>query len=330
MKTKKSGKQTSKEKNRMYDFLVLGGGGTGLAAAMYAARLGLKTLVLGHSEGTELPIGGVITTTHVVENYPGFTTISGPDLAKNIEKHTRSYDLVTIKSEGAVSIKKMKGCFIVKTDKSNYQTKTILFATGTKWRKLEVPGSKEFENKGISYCALCDGPLFKNKIVAVIGGSDSAAKDALLLTEYAKKVFIIYRGNEIHPEPINMERVKKNKKIEIINNTNVTEIKGSEFLKGVILDKPYKGKKELKIQGVFVAIGHIALSDPAKSLKVKLNKAGEIKINHMTSETNVSGVFAAGDVTDKQFKQLITGVADGCTAAYSAYEYITKNKVMVC
>lgn len=314
-------------KKNNYDFVVLGAGGTGLAAAMYAARLGLKTLVLGHTHGTEFPVGGVITTTDIVENYPGFMRISGPDLAKNIEEHARSYKLVTIKSERAVEIKKIKNSFHVKTDKSQYTAKTILFATGTKWRKLDVPGSKEFENKGISYCALCDAPLFRNKIVAVIGGSDSAAKDALLLSKYAKKVYMIYRGNEIHPEPINFDRIKTNKKIEVISNTNVREVKGKDFVKGVILDKSYKKGKELKLQGVFVSIGHIILSDLAKPLGVGLNKNGEIKINHMTSETSIPGIFAAGDVTDKQFKQLITGVADGCTAAYSAYEYITKRKL---
>ncbi|MEK6912622.1 MAG: FAD-dependent oxidoreductase [Nanoarchaeota archaeon] len=312
-------------KSTDYDFVILGAGGTGLASAMYAARLGLKTLVLGHSHGTELPVGGIITTTNLVENYPGFTKISGPDLAKKIEEHALSYDLVSIKGERATEIKKVKNHFNIKTSKAEYRAKTILFATGTRWKKLPdtVKGGKEFENMGISYCALCDAPLYKNKTVAVVGGSDTAAKDALLLAEYAKKVYIIYRGKEIHPEPINFERVKANKKIQVINNSNVTEVKGTDHVQGVILD----GKKSLTLDGIFVAIGHTAISDLAKTLGVQLNSKGEIKINHMTSETNVSGVFAAGDVTDKQFKQLITGVADGCTAAYSAYEHITKKTV---
>ncbi len=309
-----------------YDFIILGGGGSGLAAAMYAARLNLKTLLLGTTHGTEAPIGGVITTTNIVENYPGFKKLTGQELAKKIEEHTREYDLVTIKEEKAENVKKTKGGFGVKTNKGDYHGKTILFATGTKWRKLDIPGSKELENKGISYCAICDGPLFKNKTLAVIGGSDASAKDALLLAEYAKKVFIIYRGDQIHPEPVNMEKIEKNKKIEIINNTNLTEFKGDKMIQSIMLDKPYKGKKELELGGVFVAIGHVALSDLAKKIGVKTDKAGEIKINHMTSETNVDGVFAAGDVTDKQFKQLITGVADGCTAAHSAYEYVSKSK----
>jgi len=313
------------EKNN-YDFIVIGAGGAGLAASIYAARFKLKTLVLGHPHSTELSIGGVITTTHVVENYPGFIKISGKQLAKEIEDHARSYDLVEIKEEEVSRIKKSDKTFIVKTNKSEYSGKTILFATGTKLRKLpeSVKGSREFENKGISYCALCDGLLFKDKVVAVIGGSNSAAKNALLLSEYAKKIYIIYRGEKIRPEPINLGRIEKNKKIEIITKTNVKEVKGDEIVTGVVLDKPYKGEKELQVDGVFVATGHIVLSNLAKQLRVKLNKAGEIKINHMNSETNVPGVYAAGDATDKPFKQLITGVADGCTAAYSAYEYIKK------
>lgn len=313
-----------------FDFIILGGGGTGLAAAMYAARLGLKTLVLGHNYGTELPLGGVITTTHVVENYPGFKSISGPDLANKILEHTKEYDLVQMKTEKAISVKKSGKLFQVKTNKDLYTGKTILFATGTKWRKLPdtVKNSTTFENKGVSYCALCDGPLFRNKTVTVVGGSDSAAKDALLLAEYAKKIYIIYRGDEIHPEPINLERIKKNKKIEVINKTNVVSINGSDLVSSVTLDREYKGKKELETEGVFVAIGHIYLSELAKPLNVQLSKSGEIKINHKTSETNIPGVFAAGDVTDKPFKQLITGVADGCTAAYYAYEYITNSEVM--
>ncbi|MBI5803847.1 FAD-dependent oxidoreductase [Candidatus Pacearchaeota archaeon] len=318
-----------KQHFKEYDFIIIGAGVTGLAAAMYGARLGLKTLALGASHGSELPVGGVITTTNVVENYPGFIRLTGTELAEHLEKHAKDYDLVEIKEEKVNSIEKTKQGFKVKTEKNEFSGKTILFATGTKWRKLpeEIKGSREFEGRGINFCALCDAPLFKNKIVAVIGGSDSAAKDSLLLAEHAKKVYIIYRGEQIHPEPINLSRVKANKKIEIINNTNLKEIKGDKFVKSLILDKPHNGKNELTLDGIFVAIGHIILSDLAKPLGVKLNKAGEIIIDHKTSETNVGGVYAAGDVADKPFKQAITGVAEGCTAAYSAYEYITSQRI---
>jgi thioredoxin reductase (NADPH) len=310
-----------------YDFAVIGAGGTGLAAAMYAARLKLKTVVFGHSHGTELPIGGVITTTKVVENYPGFKITSGLYLSKQIADHAKSYGLVTVKEEKVEEIKRDKKCFKIKTSKGDYGAKTILFATGTKWRKLEVPGSKELEGRGISYCALCDGPLYKEKIVAVVGGGDTAAIDALIAAEHAKKVYLIYRGDKLRAEPINLEKINKNKKIEIINNTNILEVKGERFLKSIVLDKPYRGHKELLLEGLYVSIGHIAISDLAKPLGVKLNGKSEIVIDHKTSETNVPGIYAAGDVTDKPFKQLITGVADGCTAAYSAYEYITEEKL---
>ena len=307
-----------------YDLIVIGAGGAGLAGGMYAARLGLKTLILGKTSGFELPVGGVITTTDIVENYPGFTKISGFELAKKLEEHTRSYDLATIKKEEAIEVKKGKGNFLVKTKKGDYSGKTILFSTGTQWKKLGIPGSFEFERKGVNYCALCDAPLYKDKIVAVVGGSDAAAKDALVLAKHAKKVYIIYRGEAIHPERINLQRIKDSKNIEVINKTNLTEIFGKERVEEVDLDKPYKGKKKLKLDGVFVAIGHDILSGLAEKIGVKLNEKKEIIINHKTSETNVPGVYAAGDVTDKQFKQLITGVADACTAAYSAYEFLGK------
>ena len=313
-----------------YDLIIIGGGGVGLASAMYAGRLNLKVLVLGHSHGSELPIGGVITTTNMVENYPGFSQISGVNLAKKIEEHARNYPEVKIKTEKAEEIKKLKTCFKVITKKSEYNAKALIFATGTKWRKLDVPGSGEFERRGVNYCALCDAPLYKDKIVAVIGGSDTAAKDALILAEHAKKVYIIYRGEKIHPEPDILDRINKNKKIEIINNTNIKEVKGEGVVNEVILDKKYKGSNSLKLDAVFVAIGHIFLSDLAKSIGVRTNEKGEIIIDHKNSKTNLKGVFAAGDVTDKPFKQLIIGVADGCTAAYSAYEYITKESVESC
>ncbi|MEK6918329.1 MAG: FAD-dependent oxidoreductase [Nanoarchaeota archaeon] len=312
-----------------YDFAIIGAGGTGLAAAMYSARLGLKTIVFGSTHGSEAAIGGVITTTNSVENYPGFKNISGFDLAKKMEEHAKSYDLVTIKNEKVLEIKKKGDLFILKTNKAERTSKVLLFATGTKWKKLDVKGSKEFEGRGVNYCALCDGPLYKGKTVAVVGGGDSAAKDALILGEHAKKVYIIYRGENIKPEPINFQKIKANKKIEIILKTNITEIKGNgSGVSEVILDKSLNGKNKLEVEGVFVAIGHEVLSDLADKLGVKLNNRKEIVINHATSETNIPGVFAAGDVTDKHFKQLITGVADGCTASYSAYEFIKKENLM--
>lgn len=309
-----------------YDLVVIGAGVSGMAATMYGARLGLKTLCLGTSFGTELPIGGVITTTNIVENYPGFKKLTGEELADKIKAHAEEYEQAEIKKEKVVEVIKNGKNFLVKTAKADYLTKTVLFATGTKWKKLEVKGSNEFENKGIAYCALCDAPLYKNKVVAVVGGGDSAAKDAMVLAEHAKKVYIIAR-NKLRPEPINLKRVSSNKKIEIIEDCSVIEIKGDKKLSSVILSREHSGKKELELDGLFVAIGHVALSEIAEKLGVELNEKGEILINHKTSETNLKGVYAAGDVTDKPFKQAIIGVAEGCTAAWAAYELISKERV---
>lgn len=718
MTKKNEGRESGKNEN--YDFIIIGAGVAGLAAAMYGARLGMKTLCLGATHGSELPIGGVITTTNLVENYPGFIKISGPELAEKIKAHAESYELATIKEEKVEHVIKKEKEFAVISDKNKYLTKAILFATGTKWRALDVPGSKEFENKGIAYCALCqppeeeiiansnileigkvtpmtkvlthegnyqniggfarrkyegklisitprffteavnltpehpvlslnvikgvganyyrdfkikdvewkeaqhltkedcvlypliketqdvetirlsdylelrkynnnviphkqthtakilkdeiivnndlmrlfgyylaegstvkheirfyfnknekkyiddvadiikksfgvdahicdtkynvryvglyskvvadlfkvlfdkyahskkvphfmlllpiekqielikglwrgdgctrkkdfcfvtvsrklayqvrdillrlgiicslqkisheklatrggkidgrdisftkdkyhinvggqfldkmgeileqrhpildtrkfsnkhawihngyavlpirkiekrqykgdvlsigvdvassyvtksfivhncDAPLFRNKVIAVVGGSDSAAKDALVLAEHAKKVYMIYRREQIRAEPINLQRVLANKKIEIINNANVLEVKGDKSVKAVVLDREYNGSRELEVRGVFVAIGHLILSEIAQELGVKVNEKKEIIIDHKTSETNIKGVYAAGDVADKPFKQAITGVAEGCTAAWSAYMFLGK------
>ena len=189
-----------------------------------------------------------------------------------------------------------------------------------------MPGHDEFRNKGVSYCALCDGALFKNKVSAVVGGSDSAAKEALVLARYCRKVYIIYRGEEIHPEPVNYERVKKESKIEIITKTNVTKIIGDKFVTAVEIDIPYKGSKVLQLDGVFVSIGHIPNSDLAKPLGVKLDDKREIVIDR-ASRTNVPGVFAAGDVVDTEFKQAITGVGEIVSAVYSAYKYISEKPI---
>ncbi|MEK6841107.1 MAG: FAD-dependent oxidoreductase, partial [Nanoarchaeota archaeon] len=282
------------------------------------------------NSSNELPIGGVITLTEVVENYPGFIKLTGSELAENIRKHALDYkDNVSIEEDLVLDVKKYGNCFSVSTKSGKkYLTKTVLFATGTKWRKLQMKGAKEFESKGVHYCSLCDGALFKNKIVAVIGGSDSAAKEALLSSEYAKKVYIIYRGEKIRPEPINEERIKRNKKIIVITNTNILEIKGGKFVTHVVLDKKYNRSNILMLDGVFGAIGSDPLSGLAKKLGVKINDKKEIIINHATSETNVKGVYAAGDVGDKEFKQAITGVAEGVTATYSAYKYINENNLI--
>ncbi len=311
-----------------YDFIIIGGGCAGLSAAMYGARLGLSTMALA-----ELP-GGLITTTHLVENWPGIKSISGPDLAMQLYEHALASG-AEIKNEIAKKLEKIEGVeggdggknlFKVTTDAGEYMTKSLLIATGTQHRKLGAIGEKEFENRGVSYCALCDGAFFKGKTVCVVGGGDSAAKEALFLSEHASKVYIIVRKDILRAEPINAERVKNNTKIEILFKSEIAEISGDKSVEKIKF-KDGEGKfsgKELEMHGVFVAIGHIPQTELAKSLGVKLNDHGEIIINRKT-ETNIPGVFAAGDCADSEFKQAITGAGEAVTASYYAYHHCNTN-----
>jgi thioredoxin reductase (NADPH) len=198
-----------------------------------------------------------------------------------------------------------------------------LIATGTKHKRIGCPGEAEFENRGVSFCALCDGAFYKGKIVCVVGGGDSCAKEALLLAEHAAKVYIIARTT-LHPEPINLDRVKANDKIEVLENSEIAEILGDTKVEKIRL----KDGRELLMNGVFVAIGHIPLSNLAEDLGAKLNDHKEIEINRK-AETSMPGIYAAGDVCDTGFKQAITGAAEAVTASYWAFEYIQNNDIIL-
>jgi thioredoxin-disulfide reductase len=305
-------------KNKKYDVAIIGGGIVGLGAAIYCGRLKLKTIVFAKE------LRGTLVKTHVVENYPGFKSISGFDLTGNVLEHAKQYeDYVEIVSKEVTDIEKGKGCFRAITRDSEIITKNVIFSTGSEWRKLDVPGEAEFTNKGVHYCALCDGPFYKDKVVAVVGGSDSAAKEASLLSDYCKKVYMLIRSH-LKAEPINAEKLRKNKKVEIIEGIKVKGIKGDKKVNSVQVTKKVAGKNELKIDGVFIDIGHIPKSELAKKLGVEVNKKGEIIIDK-ESKTNVNGVYAAGDVADTRFKQAITGVGEGVKAVYSIYERLDKD-----
>jgi thioredoxin reductase (NADPH) len=310
-----------------YDFLIIGAGCAGASGAMYASRLNLNSVMVA-----EMP-GGLITTTHLVENWPGVKSISGPDLASSLLDHAESFG-VDLKNEKVLQIEKFalsveqeaagkKAGYIVRTASNQYLTKTILIATGTMHKKIGCPGEKKLENKGVSYCALCDGAFFKNKNVCIVGSGDSAAKEALLMTQFAAKVYVISRTT-LHPEPINLQRVKDNPKIERLDKSEIAEIVGNNKVEKIIL----KDGREMPMDGVFIAIGHIPLSEIAENLGVKLNHHKEIEINRK-SETNLPGIYAAGDVCDTEFKQAITGAAEAVTASFWAYEYINKNVIVL-
>ena len=303
----------------MYDLMIIGAGVTGFGAAMYASRLDLSVAVVGSVDG------GTITLTDDVANYPGYIQLTGQELADKLKEHALDYP-VHIETGTVVDIFRNKeNYFYVVTENKTFLAKSILMATGMKDKELEVPGHEELKNRGVSYCALCDAPLYKDKVVAVVGGSDSAAKEALLLAKYCPKVYIIYRREKIRPEPVNGRRIENEPKIEILTETNVTEVLGEQRVVGVKLDNPHKGSDILTLDGVFVAIGGIPYSDLAKKIGVKLNAKAEIKIDR-SSRTNIEGVFAAGDVVDSEFKQAITGVGEGVHAAYQAYTYVNETE----
>jgi thioredoxin reductase (NADPH) len=295
---------------KTYDLIILGGGPAAIACAIYAARFAMDILVVGKT------FGGLIATTHIVENYPAITSISGQDLMDMFKDHMDSLNIPYISDE-IRNINKIEDHFELNSFFQNFKAYTVCIATGSERKKLGIPGEQEFAGRGVSYCATCDGPFFNNKVVCVIGGSDSAAKEALFLAQNAKKVYIIYRGEEIRAEPINKKRVYENDKIEIINYTKIIEIKGDNSVNSVTFDNGNK----FKVDGVFIEIGSISNSDLAKRIGVKTNEKGEIIINRK-SETNIPGIYAAGDVADAPFKQAITGVAEGVIAAYSAFDYI--------
>lgn len=300
---------------KIYDIIVLGGGPTAIGCAIYAARFAMNVLIIGKT------FGGLIATTHIVENYPGITSVSGPGFMEMFREHMQSLNISYISDEIG-SIEKLDDHFILHSFFQKFKAYTICIATGSERKKLGIPGEDEFAGRGVSYCATCDGPFFKDKVVCVIGGSDSAAKEALFLAQNAKKVYIIYRGEEIRAEPINKKRVYENEKIEIIYKTNITEIRGENSVKKVIFDNG----KEFEVDGVFIEIGSFPNSDLAKRIGVNTNEKGEIMINRK-SETNIPGIFAAGDVADAPFKQAITGVAEGVIAAYSAFDYLKKMEI---
>lgn len=309
------------EQKNLYDVIIIGAGVAGLSAGMYCGRFNLKTLVIG-----ELP-GGIITTTHLVENYPGIPSITGADMGTVFMEHAQKFGAQlkfgTVKDVARVAADDSKqGAFEVSTSSEKFLSKALIIATGTEYKKLGVPGEKELAGRGVSYCALCDGAFFKEKTVCLVGGGDSSAIEALILEEQCKKVFMFVRKDILRAEPVNYNKVMNSKKIEVRFNTEIAEIHGTKKVESLVL----KSGEEMPMEGVFIAIGHIPLSGLAAKLGVALTDHKEIKINR-NSETNVPGVFAAGDVCDTSFKQAITGASEAVTASYFAYQYIQKTEI---
>ncbi len=302
----------------IYDVIIVGGGPSGMSAAIYASRARLKTLLI-----EKAGCGGQIAITDHLENYPGFEEgINGFELAMKMEKQARTFGCEIVYGEVSFietddAIKK-----VILSDKKEYFTKTIIIASGANFRKLGVEGEQEFIGKGVSYCATCDGPFFRNKEIAVVGGGDSALQEALYLTKFATKVNLIHRRDQFRAAKILQEKVFAEPKINIIFDSVVEKISGNLSVEQVILKNVKNNiSSPLNVNGVFVFVGWLPNTKFLENTKIKLNEAGYI-VTDDNMNTSIEGIFACGDVRQKILRQVVTAAGDGAIAAISAQHFI--------
>lgn len=305
----------------MYDVIIIGAGPAGLTAGIYTSRRRLKTLILGKN------LGGQVTITPHVENYPGFKLVEGFELMKKFEEQVKGFD-VEIIYQGVDEIKEKDGKFIVKTRDKEFESKVLILAFGKTPKTLDIPGEKDYQGRGISYCAICDAPLFKDKIVAVVGGGNTALDAALLCSGITKKVYLIHRRDKFRGFESLIEKVKKKKNVEFVLESIVTEFSGEKFLKSINVKNVKTNEiKKLDVDGVFVEIGSIVKTELIKNL-VKLTENNYIVINnncetfYPNSDKIRPGVFAAGDITNTPFKQIVVAAGEGAKAGLQAYNYL--------
>jgi NADH-dependent peroxiredoxin subunit F len=305
----------------IYDLIIVGAGPAGMTAAIYAARRKIKFLMLS------MDIGGQVNWSSEVDNYPGLPDFTGIEVVESFKKHLDNYKIKITNTE-IIQVKKKGKLVSIKTNKKEFQSKAAIIVTGKKPKKLNVKGEEEMLGKGVTYCATCDAPLYKNKIVSVIGGGNSGLEAGLFLSKYAKKVYIIDFLEKLGGEAYLRDEVAKNKKISFIGGSKIKEIYGSKFVEGLKYETG-KVEKDLKLQGVFIEIGLTSNTDFIKN--IKKNKWGEIMIfrstkSHEENMTSIPGIFAAGDVTDIPDKQIIVAAGEGAKAALASFNYIDKWK----
>lgn len=301
---------------KIYDLVIIGAGPAGITAAVYAARKKMDSLVVTKD------IGGQASLSGDIQNYTGYQFITGPELAIKFEEHMRKFNFDIKENEEVKELISEKGAFLVKTDKDNYQAKTVIVASGKRSRELGVTGEREFRNKGLTYCATCDGPLFAERDVAVIGGGNSALDAVLQLTKIANKIYVINITDNLTGDGIMQEKIRADNKVSIFNNSRVKEILGDSFVQAIKIEED-KEEKVLDVQGIFVEIGLIPNSDFAPSLEK--NERKEIIVNQQ-NETNIPGIFAAGDVTNVPEKQIIIAAGEGAKAVLSTFRYLSTRK----
>jgi thioredoxin reductase (NADPH) len=298
-----------------YDVIILGGGPAGLTAAIYCTRYGLKTILISRE------IGGTAKLAHKIENYPGYEG-PGLELMKKFQSQAEKHGTDFLDSD-IIELRKEKKNFIVTTSHKKYSVKALILALGTQRRKLNIPGEDKFLGKGVSYCATCDGAFFKNKDVAVIGGGDSACKAVLLLSDIAKRVYFILRGEKETCEHALRKNLSK-KNIIPFYNTIPLEIKGKEQVSELVVEmggKKLPKEEAIKVDGVFIEVGSLPISDIARMLKIRVDKEGYIVVDG-EMKTNVPGICAAGDIVKSKLKQVIVSASQGAISAKSIQEYL--------
>lgn len=302
------------------DLMIIGGGPAGLSSAIYASRARLDMLLL-----EDKVMGGQVRNSFVVENYPGFKKISGAELADLMQEQAEALGANIDEFDIIEKVKFTNTEKVVETDDYIYKPKAVIIATGASPRKLPAKNAEEFEGKGIHYCAVCDGAMYQDKVVAVVGGGNSALEEAIFLTNFAKKVYIIRRYDYFRGEKAVLEAVEKNEKIEILYNEDLIAVEGSEFLERVVIKNTLNGEeKKIELDGIFGSIGNEPMVNLFKEY-IDVNERNFILTDeHM--RTNVEGVYAVGDVREKEYRQITTAVADGTIAALEAEKYINKIK----
>ncbi len=305
----------------MYDIIIIGAGAAGLTAGIYAGRGGMKTLIIEKTFA-----GGQAATTYEVDNYPGFDeTVSGAELAMKFEKHAKKFGAKII-SEDVKEIDVDAKVKKVITSKGSYESKTLILALGATPRELGLANEKKLRGMGVSYCATCDGAFYRDRVTAVVGGGDTAVEDALFLSRFCPKVYVIHRRDELRAAQVLQEAAFKNDKIEFIWDSVVEEIIGKDGVEAIrIKNVKDNSEKTLSVEGIFVAVGIVPHTDLVKG-KIALSEQGYVETDD-TMQTSKPGVFAAGDCREKILRQVITAASDGATAAYATERYINENGV---
>jgi len=299
----------------MYDLIIIGAGPAGITAGVYAARKKMNFLVL------TMDIGGQTVWSSGVENYTGYQFISGGDLAQKFESHMRQYAIQLHESERVTQVEAHDGGFSVRTDKQEYQARTVIIASGKRSKELGVPGEREFRNKGLTYCATCDGPLFSGKDVAVIGGGNSALDACLQLERIARRVYLIANASALGGDAVMREKVLQGANLTVLLNTNIAAVTGTAFVEGVRV-RHEGNESDIPVQGVFVEAGLIPNADFVAA--VKKNELGEIVVD-CGNRTDIPGLFAAGDVSSVPDKQIIIAAGEGAKACLGAFRYLAQH-----